>query len=58
MGGLDFCPVVCRIQAIEALLHNRRKRYTDRVQAHVLDAIEAVVARATTVQPLGDNEPD
>ena len=35
---------------------NRRKRYADRVQDKVLDAIEEAVARAMKGLPLGDEE--
>jgi hypothetical protein len=37
---------------------NRRKRYADRVQAHVLDAIEQAVGRAMQGQPLSKEEQD
>jgi len=37
---------------------NRRKRYADRVQAHVLDAIEQAVGRAMQGQPLSNEEQD
>ena len=38
------------------LSNNRRKRYADRVQAHVLDAVESAVARAMRGDPLDDAE--
>ena len=38
------------------LSNNRRKRFADRVQAHVLDAIEAAVARRMLGQLLSDSD--
>jgi tRNA A37 N6-isopentenylltransferase MiaA len=38
------------------LSNNRRKRFAERVQAHVLDEIEAVVARRMAGQPLSETE--
>ena len=40
------------------LSNNRRKRYADRVQAQVMDAIEAAVRRAMQGQDLDDDEPE
>lgn len=36
--------------------NNRRKRYADRVQAHVLDTIEQAVSRAMQGQALSEDE--
>ena len=38
------------------LSSNRRKRFADRVQSHVLDAIEAAVARRMDGLPLSEPE--
>lgn len=38
------------------LSNNRRKRFAERVQAHVLEEIEAVVARRMAGQPLSETE--
>ena len=37
---------------------NRRKRFAERVQGHVLDAIEAAVQRRMRGQPLTDDDDD
>ena len=39
-----------------ALSINRRKRYADRVQPHVLDAIEQAVGRSMRGEPLDEDE--
>jgi len=38
------------------LSNNRRKRYADRVQAHVLDAVDSAVARVMRGELLDDAE--
>lgn len=40
------------------LSNNRRKRFAERVQAHVLDAIESAVAQRMQGLPLADDDSD
>ncbi|MDD0811186.1 Fic family protein [Curvibacter sp. RS43] len=61
LRGNDLANLIVAIfQNDGTLSHKRRKRYTDRVQAHVLDAIEQAVKRAMQGWPLNeeDNEPE
>lgn len=46
--------IVTTFQNEGTLSNNRRKRYAERVQAHVLDAIEQAVSRAMQGKPLDD----
>ncbi|MBI5926666.1 MAG: cell filamentation protein Fic, partial [Aquabacterium sp.] len=55
LRGSDLANLIVTIfQNGGTLSNNRRKRYADRVQAHVLDAIEEAVSRAMQDQPLDD----
>lgn len=55
LRGSDLANLIITIfQNGGTLSNNRRKRYADRVQAHVLDAIEEAVRRAMQDQPLDD----
>lgn len=57
LRGSDLATLIVTIfQNGGTLSANRRKRYADRVQPHVLDAIEAAVGQAMQGQ-LGDEEP-
>ncbi len=57
LRGSDLSNLIVAIfQNGGALSNNRRKRYADRVQAHVLDAIEQAVSRAMQGLPLGDED--
>ncbi|MDE1999743.1 MAG: Fic family protein [Burkholderiales bacterium] len=57
LRGSDLANLIVTIfQNKGTLSNNRRKRYADRVQAHVLDAIEAAVSRAMQGWPLGDDD--
>lgn len=59
LRGSDLATLIVTIfQNGGTLSNNRRKRFADRVQAHVLDAIEDAVGRAMQGQPLGDDEQD
>jgi hypothetical protein len=56
LRGSDLANLIVTIfQNGGTLSHNRRKRYADRVQAHVLDAIEDTVSRAMQGLPLGND---
>jgi Fic family protein len=58
LRGSDLATLIVTIfQNGGTLSANRRKRYADRVQPHVLDAIEAAVGQAMQGQTLGDEEP-
>lgn len=50
--------IVMTFQNGGTLSNNRRKRYAERVQAHVLDAIEQAVSRAMQGLPLDDEDDD
>ncbi|MBI3380601.1 MAG: hypothetical protein HY019_01215 [Aquabacterium sp.] len=55
LRGSDLANLIVTIfQNGGTLSNNRRKRYADRVQAHVLDAIEEAVSRAMQDKPLGE----
>lgn len=57
LRGSDLATLIVTIfQNGGTLSANRRKRYADRVQPHVLDAIEAAVSRAMQGQPLDDDQ--
>ncbi len=57
LRGSDLAAlIVAAFQNGGTLSIKRRKRYAERVQAHVLDAIEQAVSRALQGQPLGDAE--
>lgn len=57
LRGSDLATLIVTIfQNGGTLSNNRRKRYADRVQAHVLDAVEIAVARAMRGEPLDDGE--
>jgi len=57
LRGSDLATLIVTIfQNGGELSNNRRKRYVDRVQAHVLDAIEDAVGRAMQGQALRDEE--
>lgn len=57
LRGSDLANLIVTIfQNQGTLSNNRRKRYADKVQAHVLDAIEAAVSRAMQGLPLGDDD--
>lgn len=59
LRGSDLANLIVTIfQNGGTLSNNRRKRYAERVQAHVLDAIEAAVSRAMQGLPLGDKDDD
>ena len=59
LRGSDLATLIVTIfQNGGTLSANRRKRYADRVQPHVLDAIEAAVSRAMQGQPLDDDDQD
>jgi hypothetical protein len=57
LRGSDLATLIITIfQNGGTLSNNRRKRYADRVQAHVRDAVESAVARAMRGDPLDDAE--
>jgi hypothetical protein len=57
LRGTDLATlIVTTYQNGGKLSNNRRKRFADRVQAHVLDAIEAAVARRMLGQLLSDSD--
>lgn len=57
LRGSDLATLIVTIfQNAGKLSNNRRKRFADRVQVHVLDAIEAAVVRRMQGQPLTDTE--
>jgi hypothetical protein len=57
LRGSDLANLIVTIfQNGGTLSNNRRKRYAERVQAHVLDAIELAVSRAMQGQPLDDED--
>lgn len=57
LRGSDLATLIVTIfQNGGTLSNNRRKRYADRVQAHVLDAVESAVARAMRGDPLDDEQ--
>lgn len=59
LRGSDLANLIVTIfQNGGTLSNNRRKRYAERVQAHVLDAIEQAVSRAMQGQPLDDEDDD
>lgn len=59
LRGSDLATLIVTIfQNGGTLSNNRRKRFADRVQAHVLDAVESSVGRAMRGQPLDDEEQD
>lgn len=59
LRGSDLATLIVTIfQNGGTLSNNRRKRFADRVQAQVLDAIEEAVGQAMQGQPLGDDEQD
>lgn len=59
LRGSDLATLIVTIfQNGGTLSNNRRKRYADRVQAHVLDAVESAVSRAMQGQPLEDEDQD
>ncbi|MEK8030995.1 Fic family protein [Ideonella sp. DXS29W] len=58
LRGSDLATLIVTIfQQGGTLSRNRRKRYADRVQPHVLDAIEEAVSQAMQGQALGEDEP-
>lgn len=59
LRGSDLATLIVTIfQNGGTLSNNRRKRYADRVQGHVLDAVEKAVGLAMQGQPLDDEEQD
>jgi hypothetical protein len=59
LRGSDLANLIVTIfQNGGTLSNNRRKRYTERVQAHVLDAVEQAVSRAMQGLPLNDEDDD
>lgn len=59
LRGSDLANLIVAIyQNGGTLSNNRRKRYADRVQAHVLDAVELAVGRAMQGQLLDEDEQD
>lgn len=59
LRGSDLANLIVAIyQNGGTLSNNRRKRYADRVQAHVLDAVELAVSRAMQGQVLDEDEQD
>jgi hypothetical protein len=57
LRGSDLATLIVAIfQNGGSLSNNRRKRFADRVQAHVLDAIEQTVRRAMDGQPVSDDD--
>jgi hypothetical protein len=57
LRGSDLATLIVTVfQNGGALSINRRKRYADRVQPHVLDAIEQAVGRAMRGEPLDEDE--
>lgn len=57
LRGSDLANLIVTIfQNGGTLSNNRRKRYADRVQAHVLDTIEQAVSRAMQGQALSEDE--
>lgn len=59
LRGSDLATLILTIiQNGGTLSNNRRKRYADRVQAHVMDAVESAVSRAMRGQPLDGEEQD
>jgi hypothetical protein len=58
LRGSDLATlIVTAFQNGGALSNNRRKRFADRVEGHVLDAIEQAVRRAMDGLPLSDDDP-
>lgn len=54
LRGSDLAMLIVTIFQNGGILSgNRRKRYADRIQPHVLDAVEAAVSLAIQGQPLG-----
>jgi Fic family protein len=59
LRGSDLATLIVTIfQNGGTLSNNRRRRYADRVQPHVLDAVEAAVSRAMQGQPIDGEEQD
>ena len=59
LRGSDLATLIVTIfQNGGSLSNKRRKRYAERVQSHVLDAIESTVALAMQGQALDDGEQD
>ena len=59
LRGSDLANLIVTIfQNGGTLSNNRRKRYADRVQDHVLDAVEQAVSRAMQGQSLSDDDDD
>ena len=59
LRGSDLATLIVTIwQNGGVLSANRRKRFAERVQGHVLDAIEAAVQRRMRGQPLTDDDDD
>ncbi|MGQ0708722.1 MAG: Fic family protein [Rhodoferax sp.] len=59
LRGSDLATLIVTIHRNGGTLsNNRRKRYMDRVQGHVLDAIEEAVRLAMHGQALGDSDPE
>ncbi|WP_236650924.1 Fic family protein [Aquabacterium fontiphilum] len=59
LRGSDLANLIVTIfQNGGTLSNNRRKRYAERVQDHVLDAIEEAVSRAMQGQPLSEDGED
>ena len=57
LRGSDLANLIVTIfQNGGALSNKRRKRYAERVQGHVLDAVEAAVSKAMQGMLLGDDE--
>jgi hypothetical protein len=57
LRGSDLATLIVTVfQNGGTLSINRRKRYADRVQPQVLDAIEQAVGRAMRGDPLDENE--
>lgn len=57
LRGSDLATLIVTIfQNGGTLSDNRREKFADRVQAHVLDAVESAVDRAMGGQPMDDEE--
>jgi hypothetical protein len=57
LRGSDLATLIVTVFQNGGMLSiNRRKRYADRVQPQVLDAIEQAVGRAMRGDPLDENE--
>jgi len=57
LRGSDLTTLIVTIfQNGGVLSNNRRKRYADRVQAHVLDAVESAAAKAMRGELMEDEE--